>query len=190
MIEFKRVDQFDKGLICKLLRESYASLLEVKPDYAHELEENWRRTDQDLFDGPNSSGNVRIGTLGSEPIGFVTWYVEGAGVGSIGHNCIVPLHRGKGYGKEQVQLALAKLQSHVHRVRVTTANHPFFLPARKTYQACGFVEVSRSLAHTYRGLELIHYERSQKTRHLRSRPVQPLILVARSLASYFPRQVL
>lgn len=158
MIEFKRVDQFDKGLIYKLLRESYASLLEVEPDNSHEFEADWRRTDQDLFDAPNSSGNVQISTLGSEPIGFVSWYEEGAEIGSIGHNCIVPLHRRKGYGKRQIQMALDELLSQVHRVKVTTANHPFFLPAGKTYLSCGFVEVGRSRTDAYGGLELIHYE--------------------------------
>lgn len=161
MIEFKRVDQFDKGLIYKLLRESYAILLEVEPDYELEFEANWRRTDDDLFNAPNSIGNALISTLDSEPIGYVSLYVERAGVGSIGHNCIVPLHRRKGYGKEQVRLALAELKSQVCRVKVTTANHSFFLPARRTYLSCGFVEVGRSATNTYGGLELVHYERSE-----------------------------
>ena len=162
MIEFKRVDRFDKGLIYNLLRESYASLLEAEPDQKREFEANWRKTDDDLFDVPNSSGNVRISTLGSKPIGFASWYAEGTEFGSIGHNCIVPLHRRKGYGKEQVQMAMAELLSQVHRVRVTTANHPFFLPARRTYLSCGFDEVGRSHLDAYGGLELIHYEHAHE----------------------------
>ena len=54
MIEFKRVDQFDRGLIYKLLCVSYASLLEAKSDYKHGFE----ATDDDLFDGSNSSGKA------------------------------------------------------------------------------------------------------------------------------------
>ena len=95
MIEFKRADQFDRGLIYKLLCESYASLLEAKSDYKHGFEANLQKTEDELFDGPNSSGKAVISTFDYKPIGFVSWYAEGAEVGSIGHNCIVPLHRRK-----------------------------------------------------------------------------------------------
>ena len=161
MIEFKPIDQFDKGLIYELLCESYARLLEANPDYKHEFEANWQTTDDNLFDDTDSSGNVAISTLAGEPIGFVSWFLEGANVGSIGHNCIAPLHRGKGYGKEQVQMALDELSSEVLIVKVTTANHPFFQPARRMYLACGFSEVGRSRADSYGGLELVHYEHAR-----------------------------
>lgn len=158
MIEFKPIDLFDKGLIYQLLCESYASLLEAKPDYKHEFEANWQKTDENLFGDTDSSGNVAVSTLADEPIGFVSWYLEGANVGSIGHNCVAPLHRRKGYGKEQVQMALDKLLSQVKLVKVTTANHPFFQPARQMYLACEFIEVGRSRTDAYGGLELVHYE--------------------------------
>ena len=64
MIEFKRVDQFEKGLIYKLLSESYRSLLDLKPDYRCEFEANWERTDGDLFDASSLSGRAAISTLG------------------------------------------------------------------------------------------------------------------------------
>ena len=103
-----------------------------------------------------------ISTFDDKPIGFVSWYAEGAEVGSFGHNCIVPLHRRKGYGKGQGQMGLDELLSQVHRAKVTTAYHPFFLPARKTYLSCGLIEVGRSQADAYGGLELIHYELARK----------------------------
>lgn len=162
MIVFKRLNQFEKGLIYKLLCESYASLVEAKPDYKHEFETNWQETDDDLFDGSNSSGKAVISTLYGKPIGFVSWYVEGKEVGSIGHNCMVPFHCRKGYGKRQVHMALDELLPQVHRVKVTTANHPFFLPARRTYLSCGFVEIGRSQTESYGGFELIHFELARK----------------------------
>lgn len=162
MIEFKTIDQFDRGLIYKLLCESYANLLEAMPDYKRKFKANWRRTDNNLFDDTDSSGNVAISTLVEEPIGFVSWFLEGANVGSIGHNCIAPLNRGKGYGKEQVRLALDELSSQIPLVKVTTANQPFFQPARRMYLACGFIEVGRSRTDAYGGLELVHYEHTRK----------------------------
>ena len=60
MIEFKRVGRFDRGLIYKLLCESYASLLELEADYRHEFIANWQKTDDDLFNGLNSSGSAVI----------------------------------------------------------------------------------------------------------------------------------
>ena len=161
MIEFKRVDQFEKGLIYKLLSESYRSLLDLKPDYRCEFEANWERTDGDLFDASSLSGRAAISTLGREPIGFVSWYEERAKVGSIGHNCIVPTHRRKGYGRAQIRMAREELSCQVSRIKVTTANHPFFLPARKTYLSCGFTEVGRSQTEAYSGLELIHFEHTR-----------------------------
>ena len=161
MIKFKTIDLFDKGLVYQLLCESYASLLDAKPDYKHEFEANWQKTDDSLFEDTDSSGNVAISTLADEPIGFVSWFLEGVNVGSIGHNCIAPLHRGKGYGKEQVQMALDELSSEALIVKVTTANHPFFQPAHRMYRACGFIEVGRSRSDTCGGLELVHYEHAR-----------------------------
>ena len=162
MIEFKHVNQFDRGIIYKLLCESYASLLESEGDYTHEFKANWQQTDADLSDGFNTSGRAVISIRDNQPVGFVSWYVEGGDVGSIGHNCIVPRHRRKGYGKAQIHKALEELARRVRLVKVTTANHPFFLAARKTYLSCGFIEVGRSRTDAYGGLELIHYEHARK----------------------------
>ena len=59
-------------------------------------------------------------------------------------------------------MGLDELLSQVHRAKVTTAYHPFFLPARRTYLSCGLIEVGRSQADAYGGLELIHYELARK----------------------------
>ena len=79
--------------------------------------------------------------------------------GKIGQNCIVPSHRSKGYGKLQIQKILEIFQTKATRIiKVTTDNHPFFVPAQKTYLSCGFREAGRSHTDAYGGLELIHYE--------------------------------
>ena len=157
-IEFNQANRFERGSIYKLLYESYAKLLEAEPDYADEYKTNWRNTDDNTFDDLDSTGNILISTLNDKPIGFVSWYPKAAGEGEIGHNCIVPSHRSKGYGKQQIQKALGEFPRQTRVVQVTIANHPFFIPAQKTYISCGFIEVARSQTDAYGGLELIHYE--------------------------------
>ncbi len=101
-----------------------------------------------------------ISIINNEPIGFFSWDPRKMPqVGEIGQNCIIPLHRSKGYGKMQIQkvIELFKIKS-TRIVKVTTGEHPFFIPARKIYLSCGFTEVSRSYTRKFGGMELIHYE--------------------------------
>ena len=95
---------------------------------------------------------------------------RGGEVGAIGHNCVVPLHRRKRYGKKQILMAEKQSPRHVHLIKVTTANYSFILPARRTYLSCGFTEVERSQTDAYGGLELIHYEHVRKQRYLNPQP--------------------
>ena len=155
------MNEFERGIIYKLLYESYAELLKAKPGYVEKYKASWQKTDDDTFDYLNSIGRcVLIATLNNEPIGFVSWDPRKIPKeGEVGQNCIVPSHRGKGYGKQQIQKVLEIFQARATRIiKVTTANHPFFVPAQKTYLSCGFREVGRSHTDAYGGLELIHYE--------------------------------
>ena len=161
LIEFKRAIEFDRGVIYGLLRESYADLLDARPDLAEEYKANWKKADDDTFDNPNSIGRcVLISTLNNEPVGFVSWDPRCIPeVGEVGQNCILPAHRGKGLGKLQIQKVLDVFREKATRVvKVTTENHPFFVPAQRTYLSCGFREGRRSCTDAYGGLELMHFE--------------------------------
>ena len=46
------------------------------------------------------------------------------------------------------------------RARATTGDHPFFEPAQRMYQACGFEEVKRGSCDRHPALGTIHYELS------------------------------
>jgi len=62
----------------------------------------------------------------------------------VGQNCIVPEYRGKGFGRLQLRHLLAMLKSKgFEKATVTTTDNPFFEPAQRMYQACGFAEVKR-----------------------------------------------
>ena len=161
MIEFKRANEFERGVFYTLLCQSYAGFLKVKPDYAEEFKGDWKKFDGDIYNYPDSIGKcVLISVLNNEPIGFFSWDPRGIPeAGEIGQNCIIPAHRGKGYGKLQIQQTMEIFQMRSTRTaRVTTANHPFFDAARKMYLSCGFREVSQSFTKEYGGLILTHYE--------------------------------
>jgi len=68
--------------------------------------------------------------------------------GLIGWNCVVPEHQRKGIGKAQIQEILRIFrQMRICRACVTTTNDDFFIPARRMYEACGFVEVRKIKGH-------------------------------------------
>ena len=161
MIEYKNILKFERGILYRLLRESYNDLLNAMPDYKNELNSNWERFDSDSFNNPYTIGKcVLVSVLNENPVGFVSWDPRGIpGSGEIGQNCIISAYRGNGYGKLQIQKVLSIFQNKsTENVKVTTADHPFFNPARKMYLSCGFTESGYSYTEKYGDLKLIHYE--------------------------------
>lgn len=161
IIEFKSAIEFERGTIYNLLCEGYAALLEVKPGFVDEYKMSWKKADDDIFDCPDTIGRcILISTINEEPIGLVSWDPRKVpDEGMVGQNCILPSWRGKGYGKQQIRKVMEIFKSQGTRViKVITDNHPFFIPARKTYLSCGFRETGRSYGDLYGGLELIHFE--------------------------------
>jgi GNAT superfamily N-acetyltransferase len=80
--------------------------------------------------------------LGDTPIGYgLPHLTESPGLGFVGFNCIVPEYRSRGYGRMQLGEVVRRLEARgVERIEATTSLHPFFLPARRMYVACGFEE--------------------------------------------------
>jgi GNAT superfamily N-acetyltransferase len=158
-IQFKDLSEFDRGILYGLLCESYAGLLEARAGYAQAYRQRWRKLDDDAFDHLGSIGRCSVSVVEGKPIGFVSWDPrELPRFGRIGQNCIVPFHRGKGYGKTQIRKAVSILrQAGAESIVVTTANHPFFIPAQRMYVSCGFLEVGRSHTDDFGGHELIEY---------------------------------
>ena len=61
----------------------------------------------------------------------------------IGHNCIKQEYKGKGFGKEQLGIALDKLRASGFKMsRVSTGIMSFFIPAQRMYVFAGFKEVT------------------------------------------------
>ncbi len=134
-VEFKKVSDFKRGTLLKLLKDAYSF------DYRFEQNYNsdWIDFDNFFFDNLNIANKCGfITTLNGEAIGFISWdprnmpeYVE------IGHNCIVLKYKGNGYGKIQLQEAVNRiLSTNVRKIIVTT--NQTLIPAQRMYESIGF----------------------------------------------------
>ncbi len=155
------MNEFERGILYRLLFESYSELLKFKSSCEEEFKSSWKIEDDNAFNYPDSIGKcVLVSVLDNEPVGFVSWDPrEIPEVGIIGQNCIVPLHRGKGYGKQQIQKIIEIFETaSTQIIKVTTADHHFFATAQKMYLACGFKEAGYSYTDSFGGFKLIHFE--------------------------------
>jgi GNAT superfamily N-acetyltransferase len=161
MLTFSPFSSQEPGVVLRLLKGSYAPLLAVlPPQRVTELLVEWEEYDRAVWDEPETVGSSGFfSSLNQEVLGFSSWdprsypaFVE------IGHNCILPESRGQGFGTAQIQETLSRfVVSGFQRVGVRTDEHPFFRPALRMYEKCGFRVVSWGPGHLdpeHRTLEL------------------------------------
>ncbi|MBN1515797.1 GNAT family N-acetyltransferase [Candidatus Sumerlaeota bacterium] len=148
-LQFRPLSAFQAGTIHDLLSECYASLLAdlSEPEHRAILQRQWQETDQFAFAMKDTPvGDCFFITCRQDvPIGMGSFDPRSLpGSASIGQNCVLPAYRGKGYGKFQLRHILALLRlRHASKIIVVTSAHPFFLPAQRMYQSCGFQETCR-----------------------------------------------
>ncbi len=133
------------GVITGLLRAAYAELLDEDPRWRREAE-RWDEYDRDVFAYRATVGScLFLTSIGERIAGFGSWDPRGRPeYAIIGHNCIVPEFRGRGLGRLQVEEILRRFREMgVETARVSTGEHPFFIPAQRMYRAIGFQEVRR-----------------------------------------------
>jgi GNAT superfamily N-acetyltransferase len=161
VIAFTPFAQHRPGTIFSLLSQSYAAYLAIDQEAAQAWPANWASYDGDVFRLPDTVGACGFVTcLHDQAIGFASWDPRAhPACGVIGHNCILPAFRGRGYGTAQIRRVLDILSARGFRqVRVTTGDHAFFEPARRMYEARGFREVGRSRCHPHSAFGTIDYE--------------------------------
>ena len=154
---FKR----EQGIIDWLLNESYATLVETDTDLWNTEKENWKQFDRDVFENPDSVGSCAfLSWYGKDVVGFSSFDPRQRPIyGIIGHNCILPEFRGRGFGRQQIHENLRRFeQMNIRRAKVSTNDHPFFVPAQQMYIACGFREVARIPWDRDPQQNMIHYE--------------------------------
>jgi ribosomal protein S18 acetylase RimI-like enzyme len=128
---------FPPGTLAGMLTAAYAANEEITAANR----EDWRVFDAFVYEHLAVMENCGfVSMLGSEPVGFVTWDPRGLpDEVKIGHNCILPAYRGRGLGREQLGAALERIRARRPAcVTVITGSTPFYLPARRMYEALGF----------------------------------------------------
>jgi GNAT superfamily N-acetyltransferase len=151
----------EPGTLLSLLTESHRDLTETYADRWAGQVETWAQFDKDVFQEPESVGKcVFVTRLGGDIIGFGSYDPRGVpDSGTVGHNCILPEHRKKGYGSRQLEEIVRRLKTlGAGRVIATASEHPFFLPAREMYMSMGFAETGRSEGGPDPDFRLVHYE--------------------------------
>ena len=148
-------------MVASLLRRSYAELIAAEPEFWRSEIENWEQSDRNVFENPDTVGACTfLSWAGPVLVGLGSFDPRPRpAYGLIGHNCILPDFRGRGFGKQQISEILRRLTAiGVQAVRVSTNDHPFFIPAQRMYLACGFREVKRVHWEHDPKRNMIHYE--------------------------------
>lgn len=155
-LTFRPAVECEPGTVHSILTRCYADILDTA------LQNKLSRFDCEVFAAPDTVGACAfISSTEEQVVGFFSYDPrQGPDVGVIGHNGILPQFRRRDYGAEQVLEILRRFTAH-HFVRahVSTSEHPFFLPARRMYEKCGF-HVSRTTPATDGSpWRIIHYEK-------------------------------
>lgn len=146
ILTFEPVSRFSPGDLADIIGRSYAGLLEKWPDPWEREHENWEDFDRQAFAHPDTVGRcVFVSRLEQRPVGLGSYDPRpGPSYAVIGQNCVLPEYRGRGFGRRQILEIFRRFGAeNVRAARVTTSEHPFFLPALRMYGDLGFQEIRR-----------------------------------------------
>ena len=156
VLTFRRATEVDPG-VHSILSVCFAEVL------TESLEKSLRRFDHEVFAHPDTVGVCTLITaLADRTVGLVSYDPRpGPQLGIIGYNGILPLYRRKGYGSRQIREVIRILIARgFETASVTTSLLPFFKPARRMYETCGFREVSRKRAPAGRRHDVVLYQKN------------------------------
>lgn len=138
-ITYASILDFPRGTFFSLVSRSYAPIAD------DELRDRLRAGDEQTYDNPTTIAPcVTVTCFRGEPVGITSYDPRPFPDAIVGQNCILPEYRGKGFGRLQLLHLLAILKSKgFEKATATTTDEPFFEPAQRMYQACGFAEVER-----------------------------------------------
>ena len=154
IITFTHFRGHQPGLIFDMLIKSYASY----PALVTIEKESWQEYDSSIFSNLDTIGKCGfVSYLEDKPIGFASWDPSNhPNFVIIGHNCILPDYRERGFGRLQILEMLRRFKNmKFKKVKASTGSVSFFLPAQKMYLSCGFFETGRTLHKTISNFEII-----------------------------------
>ncbi|MCM1179716.1 MAG: GNAT family N-acetyltransferase [Clostridium sp.] len=134
-IGFRKFSEFQKGIMVRLLRDAYS----FESRYERDWLEAWKMDEAFFFDNLSIADRCGFVTVFHEsPIGFICWDPRNSPASmEIGHNCIATEHKGKKFGKVQLQEAVRRIKEEgVQKIIVTTDER--LVPAQKNYESVGF----------------------------------------------------
>jgi len=164
-LTFRPATDYEPGSIYTILAECYADLLDAP------LRDSLQQLDHEIFAAPDTIGACAlISSIDNEIVGFLSYDPrQGPGIGIIGHNGVLPAFQRKSYGTQQIQEILRRFTSRgFARARVSTSQHPFFAPARRMYEKCGFRRCGTTPDDRWGPYAIVHYEKpliAVKTHH-------------------------
>lgn len=123
-----------------MLEEAYAPVRQTDAARFDAWRVDWREFDDFVYGDASSARNwLFFSRADAELVGFASWDPRQRPVAQIGHNCILPLFRGNGYGVRQLCHALDVMRGQgFQKVVVQTGTDAFFAPARAMYERAGF----------------------------------------------------
>ena len=159
---FTSLEDQTAGVLADMLKRSYASLLAIDSHRWTFEVAKWEQFDLNVFQHPETVGScVFLSWVDGKLVGFGSYDPrQRPELGVIGHNCILPEFRRKGFGLWQLREILRRLGAMgVKKAKATTHEHVFFEPARRMYLSCGFRKVGQRPWAAHPDQEVIDYER-------------------------------
>ena len=138
-ITFDKISNFKRGTLFDLLSDAYSF------DSRHECTSTWRENDNFFFDNLEIADKYGFITmLNGEAIGYACYDPRNMpDYAIIGDNCIISKHKGKGYGKLQLQELINRITSNSVR-KIFVSTNITLIPAQKMYERIGFVRLDNS----------------------------------------------
>lgn len=136
MIEFRKISDYDRGILYRLIADAYSFNKRCIECWGSD----WLEFDNFFFDNLEIADKYGfITTLNNEPIGHISWdprnmpdYVE------VGHNCISTKHKGNGYGRIQLEEALRRIRQYDDLKKIIVTTNRLMIPAQRNYESVGF----------------------------------------------------
>jgi len=156
MINFKSLNNMNRGDIFKALKTIYFDYKNINNSLYLEWSKSWKEYDEFIFNNPNTVGEAGFATfVNSTFSGFCSWDPRKAPDNVIvGHNGVLHEFRGKGIGVIQVKEMINRFKKAMYKnIIVSTGDEKFFIPAQKMYMRCGFKEWGRKIMNNHSCIE-------------------------------------
>lgn len=141
ILAFKGLCDAPRGTVLSLLLSCYAPWAAADPRLFREWERSWRAYDGDIHSNPDTIGQAGfLSWVGDTVVGVASWDPRPFPAARVGHNCILPAFRRRGYGATQLKhLATLLRAAGFTRAVAQTGAVDFFAAARAMYERSGFV---------------------------------------------------